>query len=126
MRPIPRFAALGPRGEPCPGFLSTCWNPGAWMHPAVRDAGASGGAMSRVLIHLLESGRVDAVIVARQGIPSPEQASWHVARTREEILECAQSVYIPVPMLDGLRHLSPGKRYAITCVPEQSAALRVL
>jgi len=29
-------------------------------------------------------------------------------------------------MLDSLRHLEPGKRYAMTCVPEQSAALRVL
>src|SRR5688500_17730978 len=39
--------------------------------PEVRVRGASGGVTSQVLIHLLESGLVDAVIVARQGVPAP-------------------------------------------------------
>lgn len=94
--------------------------------PTIRRAGASGGATTAVLIHLLETGRIDAAILAKQGTPTPEQASWFIARNREEILSCVQSVYVPVSMLDCLPHLEPGKNYAITLVPEQSAALRAL
>lgn len=94
--------------------------------PAIRKSGASGGVTTAVLIHLLESGKIDGAILARQGVPTPEAAGWFIARTRQEVLDCAQSVYIPVPMLESLRHLQTGERYAITCTPDQSAALRVL
>lgn len=93
---------------------------------SIRRTGASGGVLTRVLMHLLQTGRVDAVIAARQGTPTPEEARAVVCRTPDEVLTCAQSVYIPVAMLDILRQLEPGKRYAITCLPEQSAALRKL
>lgn len=92
----------------------------------VRRAGASGGVTSAILIHLLETGRIDAAILAKQGHPEPDQASWFIARSREEVLSCTQSVYVPVSMLDVLPRLVPGERYAMTLVPEQSAALRVL
>jgi coenzyme F420 hydrogenase subunit beta len=94
--------------------------------PAIRRIGASGGVLTHTLLHLLETQRVDAVILARQGVPSPEEARAVVATCREEIIAGAQSVYIPVSMLDILAELESGKRYAITCLPEQSAALRVL
>ncbi len=94
--------------------------------PEIRRAGASGGVLTQTLIYLLESGRVDAVILARQGVPTPETARAVIATTREEIIAGAQSVYIPVSMLDILRDLDPDKKYAITCLPEQSAALRVM
>jgi len=93
---------------------------------STRGIGASGGVLSETLIYLLETGEVDAVILAKQGVPSPEKARAVVATTREEVLAGAQSVYIPVSMLDILRTLESGKRYAITCLPEQSAALRVM
>jgi len=107
------------------GIVDKMWT-GFAAHPEIRRIGASGGVTSRVLIFLVEAGLVDAVIVAKQGAPKPEEASWFIARTRQEILNCAQSVYIPVSMLDVLPRLEPGKRYAMTCVPEQSASLRVL
>lgn len=94
--------------------------------PAIRAAGASGGVLTRVLQYLLETGRIDAALVVRQGVPTPERARVTVARTAEEILAAAQSVYIPVATLDILRDLEPGRRYAITCLPDQSAALRTL
>ncbi|OYW46036.1 MAG: hypothetical protein B7Z08_10990 [Sphingomonadales bacterium 32-68-7] len=94
--------------------------------PAVRAKGASGGVTSAVLIHLLEAGLVDAVIVAKQGVPTPLEASPVFANARDQVLAAAQSVYIPVAMLDALARLEPGKRYAITLVPEQAAALRWL
>jgi len=94
--------------------------------PGIRRAGASGGVLTQTLIYLLETGRVDAVILTKQGVPSPEKARAVIATTREEIIAGAQSVYIPVSMLDILRELEPDKKYAITCLPEQSAALRVM
>jgi len=94
--------------------------------PAIRARGASGGVTTAVLIHLLESGRIDGAIVVRQGVPAPREASAVIAATREEIIAAAQSVYIPVSVLDILPLLEPGKRYAATLVPEQAAALRRL
>ena len=41
-------------------------------------------------------------------------------------MDCSQSIYIPVSMLDILKDLDPNKKYAITCLPDQSASLRVL
>lgn len=94
--------------------------------PVIRSKGASGGVLSATLVHLLETGRIDAAILAKQGMPAPKEASWYIARTPEEIVECAQSVYVPVSMLDSLRDFRPDERYAMTCLPEQSASLRVL
>jgi len=94
--------------------------------PSLRAAGASGGVLTRVLIFLLEEKLIDAAIVVRQDVPTPGQARAVVARTREEILAAAQSVYIPVSTLDVLNQLEPGLRYAMTCLPDQSAALRAL
>tara|TARA_Y100001970_G_C14259267_1_gene878358 strand:+ start:7120 stop:8445 length:1326 start_codon:yes stop_codon:yes gene_type:complete len=92
----------------------------------VRKNAASGGVITQTLIYLLENRLVDAVIVAKQGIPSADKARAVIARTKEEIVECSQSIYIPVSMLDILRNLDPEEKYAITCLPEQSASLRVL
>lgn len=92
----------------------------------IRKVGASGGVITQTLIHLLESGRIDGAIVVKQGVPKPELASAVIARTRQEIIDCAQSIYVPVSCLDILPHLVEGEIYAITLVPEQSAALRFL
>lgn len=94
--------------------------------PQVRRQGASGGVLTAVLLHLLESGRIDAAVLARQGVPEAQHASWVIARSADEIRACAQSIYAPVSILDALPALQAGKRYAMTCLPEQAAALRVL
>lgn len=90
----------------------------------VRRNGASGGVLTQVMIYLLEQKLIDAAIVVKQGVPSPEQARAVFASTRQEILDASQSVYIPVSTLDKLRELEPGKTYAMTCLPDQAAALR--
>lgn len=94
--------------------------------PAIRARGASGGVTTAVLVELLESGRIDAAIVVRQGAPAPREASAVIAATRADIVAAAQSVYIPVSVLDILPQLESGRRYAATLVPEQTAALRRL
>lgn len=107
------------------GHIDKIYN-GYAQDPAIRRVGASGGITTSVLIFLLETGRIDAAILAKQGLPCAEEASWFIARSRQEIVSCAQSVYVPVSMLDCLPHLEIGKKYAITLVPEQASALRVL
>jgi coenzyme F420 hydrogenase subunit beta len=94
--------------------------------PEVRGKGASGGVITQTLIYLLETGKIDAVILAKQGIDKAENAGYFIAKTKEKIIECAQSVYIPVSMLDALKEIEKDKQYAMICLPEQSAALRVL
>lgn len=94
--------------------------------PAVRRAGASGGVLTATLLHLLETGRVDAAGVVRQGIPSPEKARAVIVSDAAGILASSQSVYIPVSTLDLLNEFEPGKRYAMTCLPDQAAALRAM
>jgi coenzyme F420 hydrogenase subunit beta len=77
-------------------------------------------------LHLLRTEKIDGAIVVRQGVPTPEEASAVIATTEEELLECAQSVYIPVSTLDALKEIEPKKTYAMTCLPDQAAALRRL
>lgn len=107
------------------GHIDKLWT-GHASDPLIRRAGASGGVTSAILIYLLETGRIDGAILVMQGMPTAERASWFIARTRDEVLSCAQSVYIPVSVLDSLGSLVAGERYAMTCLPEQSASLRVL
>lgn len=92
----------------------------------IRRNSSSGGVITAVLCSLLESEQIDAVIVVTQGIPEPERASVVIVNTTAEILAASQSVYVPVSTLDILNKLDPDKKYAITCLPEQSAALRYL
>lgn len=95
-------------------------------NPDIRRSGASGGVMTAVLLHLLQTGQIEGAVVVRQGIPTPEKASAVVATSPEEIRAAAQSVYIPVPVLQRLHDLQPGKRYAMTCLPDEAAQLRYL
>ena len=94
--------------------------------PEIRSSGASGGVLTQTLIYLLQKGIVDGVIQAKQGIPVPEEARAVFSKTKDDIIRCAQSVYIPVSMLDILSKIKPDETYAITCLPDQAAALRVL
>ena len=94
---------------------------------AVRRRGASGGVISSVLIHLLETGRIDGAVVCRQGVEVPDTAGPTIARTREEVLAAAQSVYAVTPMLSILPEMAAFEgRLAFVGLPEQVAALRML
>lgn len=92
----------------------------------IRNNGASGGILTHLLCNLLQTGKIDAAIVVKQGFPIPEKASVMIVHTINEIQSAAQSVYIPVPTLSILNRLEKNKTYAITCLPDQAAALRQL
>ncbi|MFC2112799.1 Coenzyme F420 hydrogenase/dehydrogenase, beta subunit C-terminal domain [Bacteroidota bacterium] len=63
-------------------------------HPEIRLNAGSGGILSAVLIFLLEKNMIDGAIVTRMSDEKPWLTEPFIAKTREEILEAAQSKYI--------------------------------
>lgn len=135
------WAVCSGRGVPYPQLFEFLnYTPQSWLvghyrqvwtgfasDPAIRRRGASGGVISRVLIHLLESGQVEGVVVLQQGLKTPELATPTIATNREQVLAAAQSVYAVTPMLSILPAIAdfPG-RLAFVGLPEQVSALRML
>lgn len=63
----------------------------------IRRNAASGGAVSAVLIHLLESRQVAGVLLVASWVDAGRlQCGFKIARTREEILAAQGSKYMPV------------------------------
>ena len=94
---------------------------------AIRDNAASGGVISRVLIDLLESGKVQGCVVLAQGRTVPDRAAPFIATSRAEILAAAQSVYAVTPMLDILPQMAAfDGDLAFVGLPDQVAGLRML
>lgn len=95
--------------------------------PDIRRRGASGGVISRVLIHLIENAHVDGAVVLRQGLHEPEVATPTIATNRQEVLAAAQSVYAVTPMLTMLPQMEAfAGTLAFVGLPEQVSALRML
>ncbi|MEE9318340.1 MAG: Coenzyme F420 hydrogenase/dehydrogenase, beta subunit C-terminal domain [Rhodospirillales bacterium] len=107
---------------PCEGIFT-----GYAGDEAIRNRAASGGVISRVLIHLLQSGRVKGAVVLRQGRPDPETAEPVIATSVEEILAAAQSIYVVTPLLTIIPEM---ERFdgdlAFVGLSEHVAALRML
>lgn len=59
----------------------------------VRRKAASGGILSSILIYLLEHKKIDGAVVLRMSPKIPWLSEPHIATTKEEILEAAQSKY---------------------------------
>ncbi len=62
--------------------------------PEIRVNAGSGGILSAVLVYLLEKKMIDGAIVTRMSKEKPWLTEPFIAKTREEILEAAQSKYI--------------------------------
>ena len=91
----------------------------------LRHAGASGGALSALLVDLLDSDAVDAVIhvAAADDVPFANQTV--VSRTAEDVLTAAGSRYAPSSPLESVADLLDGStRYAFCGKPCDVAALR--
>tara|TARA_Y100001970_G_scaffold266245_1_gene354673 strand:- start:14492 stop:15832 length:1341 start_codon:yes stop_codon:yes gene_type:complete len=67
-------------------------------NPSIRRNGASGGIITNILIYLLNEGLIDGAITVKQGASKPWLAEPIIATNEKEILECAQSVYSPIPV----------------------------
>lgn len=136
------FAAAPEKGLPYPalnqfvfGGLPKNWLTGhierAFMGHAVnkdvRRAGASGGMITQTLLYLLKTGRIAGAACVQLGKTKPYQPESVIARTPEDILACAQSVYTETPHLTILAQVAkePGP-LAFVGLPDHVAAVRYL
>lgn len=95
------------------------------LHPELRYAGSSGGAISALLTFLLESGQVDYVLHIGASLTEPLRNEIKLSRNRAEVLAGAGSRYAPSAPLSGIDALlaRPG-RFAFVGKPCDVAALR--
>ncbi|GAW92818.1 Coenzyme F420 hydrogenase/dehydrogenase, beta subunit C-terminal domain [Calderihabitans maritimus] len=64
----------------------------------IRKKGASGGVVTALLVHALETGIIDCAIVAGFNTEKPWLTEAKIAASREEIVDAAQSKYAVVPV----------------------------
>ncbi len=95
--------------------------------PGLRHAASSGGALSAVLAHLLETGAVDGVIQTAASEAVPVGNAAVVSRDAAGVARAAGSRYAPSSPLAGIeRHLAGAERLAFVGKPCDAAALRAL
>jgi coenzyme F420 hydrogenase subunit beta len=95
--------------------------------PALRHHASSGGALSALLVHLLEAGTVDAVVQTAASDASPILNATVESRTRDDVFRAAGSRYGPsAPLADLRRWLDQTDRFAFVGKPCDVAALRAL
>lgn len=117
-------AAGGRARDPLWGPTVALWQ-GHARDPALRHAGASGGALSAILVHLIESGAVDAAIAIAPDPADPRANATVTLRDRAGVLAAAGSRYAPSAPLAGLGALLEGpERHAFVGKPCDVAALR--
>jgi coenzyme F420 hydrogenase subunit beta len=124
---------LGQQVTPGTRTDSALWGPyermwtGWATDPRVRFAASSGGVLSMMLIHLLETGRVDAVVQTEASPELPIANVTVVSRSEAAVVAAAGSRYAPsAPLADLASHLATGLRYAFVGKPCDVAALRAL
>lgn len=111
----------------------TLWGPYLEMRtgwstdPDLRFSGASGGALSGLLLHLLDSGEVEAVVQIAAASKTPIANQTVISTDRAGVLAAAGSRYAPSAPLAQLRELvASGQRYAFVGKPCDIVALRAL
>ena len=112
---------------------SPLWGPYVSMHtghatdPAIRYAGSSGGALSMMLVHLIETGAVDAVVQTTAAPDLPIGNATVITADAAAITAAAGSRYAPsAPLEDLPAQLASGKRFAFVGKPCDAVALRAL
>jgi coenzyme F420 hydrogenase subunit beta len=93
----------------------------------VRFAGSSGGILTALTVHLLETGRAKAVLNVAASPTQPARSISHVARDRAGALAAAGSRYGPAaPLLRLHELLEAGEPFAVVGKPCDIAAVRNL
>ena len=116
-----------PRG----GVEQTLYGPFQSLHAAhaaddeVRWKASSGGAITGLLLHLLEQGVADAVLQVGCVENSPLRSAARLSRTRADVIRCAGSRYAPASLLaDWADIMRSGERIAVVGKPCDIAAVR--
>jgi coenzyme F420-reducing hydrogenase beta subunit/polysaccharide pyruvyl transferase WcaK-like protein len=92
---------------------------------SIREEAASGGIVSAVLIHLLETDQIDAALVCHSELRNGElNHRMFLARTRDEVLSARTSKYYDIPILRGLKLIDDfDGRVAVVGLPSQINAI---
>lgn len=93
----------------------------------IRFRAAAGGMLTALGVHLLRSGKVDAVLHVKASTVDPVLTEAWVSTTVAEVVEGAQSRYGPAaPLVHVHRLLAEGKRFAVIGKPCDCSAIRNL
>jgi coenzyme F420 hydrogenase subunit beta len=93
----------------------------------IREAGASGGFVTQLLLYMLEEKMIDGALVLGTTL---DEAGWRIepliARTPDEVKRAAKSKYTAVPFLKPLQEIEWGDEgsYAVVALPCYAHALR--
>lgn len=95
--------------------------------PAVRYRGATGGVLTALGQHLLDSGEVEFVLHVAASTEQPMRSSRQVSFDRAQVLEAAGSRYGPAaPLVDFCELLERGRPFALIGKPCDVTAVRNL
>ncbi len=133
----PGVSLDGPSAERLPNSeaaaMHPVWGPVLGMHrtwaadPAMRYAGASGGAITAIAAHLLASGQVDAVLHVGADPQLALRSGSGCSVTAGDVVDRAGSRYAPSATLAGLRDaLQRFERIAVVGKPCEIGGLRRL
>lgn len=94
---------------------------------SVRKKGASGGFVTALTGHMLETKKVDGVVVVRNVGKRPFPIEALVARTEDELRQGQQSKYLMAPFDKVIKEIFVTKeRYAIVGLPCQISTIRLI
>lgn len=131
----PGVTVTGPEMDPLPeGFSGDpVWGPagriaiGHARDPEIRFKGATGGVLTALGLHLVETGKVDFVLHVAASAEQPMRSRRHLSFDRSHILQGAGSRYSPAaPLTDVMELLDQGRRFAFIGKPCDVGAMRNL
>jgi len=77
--------------------ISQSYRKGYALDPQIRQAGASGGCITALLVYALEHGIIDSAVVTAMSAERPWKVEPRIATTRPEIIQSARSKYAVFP-----------------------------
>ena len=97
----------------------------AWAgDPSVRFEAATGGVLTALAMHLVDSGQVDFVLHVAADPNAPMRSSWVISETSAEVRAAMGSRYGPSKPLAGLHAaLDRGQKFALVAKPCDAGAL---